>query len=319
MNSRYTVLMRRTLLLLVACCSFPTTFASAALLYVDPGATAYGVGDTFIANVRVDNEGECINAAQVELMYPTKSLRAVDFSRGDSIFTLWTEEPNIDTDTGRVAFSGGVPGGYCGRVQGDPSLSNSIGKVVFTVLDATEVKADIIVTNATRVYLHDGLGTEASFRTQNATIGLVSGPTLADNQWLTKVRADTIPPDAFTIEIQSTRGVFGGRYYAVFSTVDKQSGLDHYEIFERGAWQQTQSPHKLYDQSISDIQIRAIDKAGNIRLGDYVPGSAPPRLGLEIDFTSVVLALLALIVVGGTYIVFERKKHENNIPSTPQA
>ena len=297
---------------------FPRSFSHAALLYVDPGAQTYGVGDTFIASVRVDNEGECVNAALVEIIYPTKSLRAVDFSRGDSLFSLWTEEPSIDTESGRVTFSGGVPGGYCGRIQGDPSLSNVIGKIVFTVIEATEVKADIIVTDTTRVYLHDGLGTEASLRTQGAKIGLSPEPTLTNNEWLAEVKDDTVPPDSFTIEIQSTRGVFGGRYYAVFSTVDKQSGLSHYEIFERGAWQETRSPHKLYDQSLSDVQIRAIDKAGNVRMGEYVPGSAPPRLGLELDFASVALALLALLAVGGIFIVFERR-HGRGTPPPPQA
>lgn len=294
-----------------------STPAHAALLYIDPGATSYGVGDTFIANIRVDNEGECINAGLVEIIYPTKSLRAVDFSRGDSIFSLWTDEPAIDTAAGRVTFSGGIPGGYCGRIQGDPSLSNVVGKIVFTVIDASQVKADIIVTDATKVYLHDGLGTEASLTIQGATIGLSAQPTLPANEWLSEVRDDTIPPDSFTIQIESTRGVFGGRYYAVFSTVDKQSGLSHYEIFERGAWIETRSPHKLYDQSLSDIQIRAIDKAGNVRMGEYVPGSAPPRIGLELDFTSVALALLALIVVGGAFVMFERRK--NSSISPPQA
>ncbi len=300
-----------------AFCLLPFAFANAALLYIDPGAQAYGVGDTFMVNIRVDNEGECINAANVEVIYPTKSLRAVDFSRGDSLFSLWTEEPRIDTEAGRVTFSGGIPGGYCGRIQGDPSLSNIIGKIVFSVIDASQVKADIIVTDATKVYLHDGFGTEAPLTIQGVTLGLSPQPTLPANEWLTEVRDDTIPPDSFIIQIESTRGVFGGRYYAVFSTVDKQSGLSHYEIFERGAWIETRSPHKLYDQSLSDIQIRAIDKAGNIRLGEYVPGSAPPRLGLELDFTSVALALLALVVVGGAFVMFERRKNSATIP--PQA
>ncbi len=307
----------RVLSVTSAFCLLPFAFANAALLYIDPGAQTYGIGDTFIASVRIDNEGECINAALVEIIYPTKSLRAVDFSRGDSLFSLWTEEPAIDTEAGRITFSGGVPGGYCGRIQGDPSLSNVIGKVVFTVIDAVEKKADIIVTDTTKVYLHDGLGTEASLKLQNATIGLGAESTLPANEWLTEVRDDTVPPDSFTIQIESTRGVFGGRYYAVFSTVDKQSGLSHYEIFERGAWVQTRSPHKLYDQSLSDIQIRAIDKAGNIRLGEYVPGSAPARVGLELDFASVALALLALAIVGGAFVMFERRKSSPTIP--PQA
>lgn len=314
--------MQRVFILFAVCCLLPTAYTHAALLYVDPGAQTYGVGDTFIAHVRVDNEGECVNAASVEIIYPTKSLRAVDFSRGDSLFSLWTEEPVIDTDVGRVTFSGGIPGGYCGRVQGDPSLSNIIGKIVFTVIDAEEKKVDILFTDETKVYLHDGLGTVASLTKQGATLSLSTEPTLPANEWLTEVRDDTVPPDAFAIQIESTRGVFGGRYYAVFSTVDKQSGLSHYEIFERGAWIQTRSPHKLYDQSLSDIQIRAVDKAGNIRVGEYTQGSAPPRVGFEWDLASVLIALIILIVVGVTLVFFERRKYttpsiKSSLPPQP--
>lgn len=306
--------MRNVLFLTLLSCLVPSAFASAALLYIDPGVQSYGVGDTFVADVRVDNEDECVNAASVEIIYPTRSLRAVDFSRGDSIFTLWTEDPTIDTEAGRVTFSGGVPGGYCGRIQGDPALSNIVGKIVFTVIDATAKKADIIAMDTTRVYLHDGLGTEASLRLQSATIGLLDDPTLSGNEWLSEVKDDRTPPDAFTIDVESTRGVFGGRYYAVFSTVDKQSGLSHYEVFERGAWVQTRSPHRLYDQSLSNIQIRAIDKAGNVRMGEYVPGSAPMRVGLDLDFSSVALAFFALAVIGGVFVWFERRHNSATAP-----
>ena len=75
--------------------------AHAASLSFDPATTTYGPGDTFIETVRVDNGPDCINAINVEIAYPTDTLRAVDFSRGDSILSLWAVEPKIDTDRGR--------------------------------------------------------------------------------------------------------------------------------------------------------------------------------------------------------------------------
>src|SRR6185369_401021 len=122
----------KTLLLAFLLSASPAS-ASAASLYLDPGSGTYGPGDTFILNVRLNNEGECINAANVVLTYPTASLRAADFSKGGSILSLWVIEPQIDTKAGTVTFAGGIPGGYCGRIAGDPSLTNVIGKVVFTV------------------------------------------------------------------------------------------------------------------------------------------------------------------------------------------
>ncbi len=295
----------------------PFTFTHAALLYLDPGTATYGVGDTFFMNVRVDNEGECINAATVDIRYPTQSLRAVDFSRGDSIFSLWAEEPTIDTENGHVHFAGGIPGGYCGRAQGDPSLSNIVGKIVFTVIDASALKAEVSFSADSSVYLNDGFGTESSLHTSGSSLTLQTTPTLSENEWLSEVREDTTPPDSFDVIIESTRGVFGGRYYAVFSTVDKQSGLSHFEILERGVWTEAKSPHSLVDQSLADVQIRALDKAGNTRLGTFTPGIAPPRQGIAWDLPSILVALLALIVVAGVIVYLERRKHVSDaLPPT---
>src|ERR1043166_3587861 len=92
-SARYTIYMyirHLALALLIAAAPFS---ASAASIYLDPDKGTYGPGDTFIVNVRLNTDGECINAANVELVYPAKSLRAVDFSKGGSIFSLWVTEP----------------------------------------------------------------------------------------------------------------------------------------------------------------------------------------------------------------------------------
>lgn len=285
-------------------------FTYAATLSIDTDNATYGLSDTFIATVRLDNEDECVNAAHVELSYPTDTLRAVDFSRGSSIFTLWVEEPTIDPEKGTVLFSGGVPGGYCGRIPGDPVLSNVLGKVVFTVIDSAKDDATIALASGSSVYLNDGRGTEAALGRSSKTLNIVDTPTLSENPWLSEVQADIIPPDAFTVHIESTRGVFGGRYYLVFSTVDKQSGLDHFELFERGSWRQVTSPYQLKDQFLPEtIQLRAIDKAGNERLGEYNKNDAPPRQFSIWSAIPIILLLvlgiigtLALLGLAGRYV-----------------
>lgn len=276
--------------------------ANAATLSIDTPKTSYGRGDTFIATVRLDNDNECVNAAQVEIDYPTNLLRAVDFSRGDSIFSLWVGDPQIDTEKGTVTFSGGVPGGYCGRIAGDPAQSNIIGEIVFTVVgNDAENKAAVNLAASSRVYLHDGLGTPAPLNLKGVTLSLMPVPTQDSNPWLAQVGDDATPPESFAVQVESTRDVFGGKYYAVFSTVDKQSGLDHYEIFEDGVWNRVSSPHVLKDQTLnSGVMIRAIDKAGNIRLGDYDAKSVPPRQYSFAEMFSFYLllgiAVLAIII-----------------------
>jgi hypothetical protein len=295
--------------------------ADAALMYIDPPQGQYGRGDTFMLSVRLEPEDECVNAAHVEVAYPKETLRAVDFSRGDSIFSLWVEEPKIDLERGVVTFSGGIPGGYCGRIKGDPVLTNVLGKIVFTAINTDESEARVALTESSVAYLNDGGGTLAPLSRAEALFQLATTAQTSGNPWLTEVGEDAIPPEAFTIEIQSTRDVFDGHYYAVFSTLDKQSGIDHYEIFEKDVWKPVTSPHRLYDQSLrSGVQIKAIDKAGNERFGEYVEGSAPPRLAWPVAEYALI-ALFICAVIGWFVFGFHRRKPEavETPPSEPQA
>lgn len=311
-KKRYTMDMLRARgpAILVILCTLVPAFASAATLYLDPATGTYGPGDTFLVNVRLDtDDSQCINAAHVEVDYPTATLRAVDFGRGSSIFSLWISDPQINTASGTVAFDGGVPGGYCGRIPGDPAISNILGTVVFTVVGSSTKTASIGFSPDSLLYQNDGLGTVVTPSLKDATITISPTPVLGgNNPWIAEVSADTIPPEPFVVHVESTRGVFDGKYYIVFSTVDKQSGLDHYEIYEDGAWNRVTSPYVLKDQSLkSGIQVRAIDKAGNIRMGTYTPGSAPPRQYSLDDFL-VPLGVLLLIVIGLAMSIFLHHK-----------
>lgn len=291
----------------IACLPVPVL---AATVYVSPTEGTYGLSDTFIADVRIDNQNECVNAVHVELHYPTDTLRAVDFSKGNSILSLWIEEPKIDTDKGVVTFSGGIPGGYCGRIPGDPVLSNVLGKIVFSVIGAESNRATVSIAEPTAVYRNDGEGTRVDVTRQNGIFAIKSTPLSGTNPWLAQVGDDKLPPEEFVITVESTRGVFDGNYYAVFSTEDKQSGLDHYEIFERGNWKQVTSPHELKDQHlVGGIQIKAIDKAGNERLGTYVEGSAAPRVPKESDFMPLMMFVGALLILG--FIMWYRDRRKN--------
>ncbi len=284
--------------------------ASAASLSLDPATGTYGPGDTFIETIRIDNDGDCINAANVALTYPKDTLRAVDFSRGDSILSLWAVEPRIDTAQGTVVFAGGIPGGYCGRIAGDAALSNVLGEVIFTVIGAAAKTAAIHFSPASAVYLNDGAGTLAKLTTHDDTVAIAPTAQLSNNQWLSDVANDHTPPQPFVIQVESTSGVFGGRYYIVFSTTDKESGLDHYEIFENGAWRHVASPYLLKNQSllgVGDIQVRAIDKAGNIRMGTYSPALTPKRQLSFTDFIPFVIVTLVSLLIGISWYLEHRK------------
>ena len=295
----YTIAMQRASrfapILLTALLPFS---ANAATLSLDPAAASYGPGDTFIASVRITPGEECMNAAQVEIAYPPSELRAVDVARGNSILSLWVGDPKIDNTAGRISFSGGIPAGYCGHIPGDPAQSNILGQVVFTVLktDASSAAVHILPTSA--VYLNDGRGTKDAVAVHDAAYTLRASPTQSSNPWVDELLADTTPPEPFTVQVESTKDVFGGAYFAVFSTVDKQSGMDHYEILENGVWGKVTSPHVLADQTIhSPIQVKAIDKAGNVRIGTYNASVTPPRAaGSALPNVLFILGLICVLL-----------------------
>lgn len=275
---------------------------SAAALTLDPEEATLGPGDSILVTVRLDPdlEGECINAVTGVVSFPPGTIDAVAFSKGESLLTLWVEEPIIDREKGLVRFSGGIPGGYCGRVLGDPGLTNIIGKIVFAVpgftvgAPAPKQTADIVFASGTEVLLNDGAGTPALLTFKNASFVRAETAQRTQNDWLDAVRADTTPPDPFTVEIHRDADVLEGKYFAVFSTIDKQSGIHHFEVLEESpkryslfgsnpqdAYVPVTSPYVLKDQARGGkLFVRAVDQAGNKREAVVLPDASA---SIDID------------------------------------
>jgi uncharacterized protein YccT (UPF0319 family) len=97
---------------------------------------------------------------------------------------------------------------------------------------------------------------------------------------------DTVPPEAFTPVADATGWSNNNKPTITFSTTDATSGIDHYEIaVGDGNWKTSVvSPYQFAD-ALADgeliIQVKAVDKAGNITIGkvkvsiDTVPPGAP--------------------------------------------
>ena len=309
---------RYALRVLFALIFLSPSVALGASVSLDPASGSYGPGDTFIVAIRLNTDATCINAGQVELVFPKDILRAVDVSRGESIFSLWVQEPLINNDSGTIVFSGGTPGGYCGKIDGDPQNSDVLADVVFTVLKSAATSASLSLGTSTEMFLNDGHGTVAPLSVQGATFTIRSTAALSSNAWLEQVQSDTTPPEPFTISVESDPSVFGGAYFAVFSTTDKQSGIDHYEILENGFWQRATNPHKLMDQTIQNpIEIKAFDKAGNTRLSVYNSPATLSHSSRITDFSMIVVPFMVLVLLLAIrwFIVERRRTSDVSTPS----
>ena len=63
---------------------------------MDPSLTHAYRADSVAVSIRLDTEdGECINTVDAIVKYDP-NITAVDVSRGDSILSLWVEDPKID-------------------------------------------------------------------------------------------------------------------------------------------------------------------------------------------------------------------------------
>ncbi len=309
----------------------------AASLYIDPISSSVLKGDTVTVAVRLDtDEGECVNTVDAVLSY-SSSIQAIDVSRGQSILSLWVEEPTIKESEHTITFAGGIPNGYCGRIPGDPSLTNIVAELVFRSPGfsvgggGNNQQALVNFEPATRVLLNDGTGEDAPLRTIGGSIDLLQQVgTSTTDEWRDVVADDAIPPQPFSIELVQNPEVFEGAYYVVFNTTDKQSGIDHYEAIEESRadlytfrwgrvdapWVEVKSPYVLNDQSLrSVIRVRAIDKAGNERITVLIPDDSVRSMDAALVFVAIGigLALLVIVLASLGFLLYRRRKQKSSL------
>jgi hypothetical protein len=284
---------------------FTPLFVEGAILYLEPSSGQYYRGDVFIVEARIDTEGECINAVKVDLSFPKEILEVLDFSQGNSILTLWVKEPTFsvvpcgknNVSCGLVSFIGGIPGGYCGALPGELGKPNLLGRIIFRAIHETEAKLEFL--ESSQILLNDGFGTPAKLITKGAIFTILPEKLeTPKEEWKEELEKDNIPPEPFEIEIHRDPAIFEGKYFIAFSTTDKESGIDHYEVKEgKRDWRKAESPYLLEDQSLkSIIKVRAVDKAGNERIAEYIP---PKKITWKD-----ILPWIILIIVGIGIIIW---------------
>lgn len=124
---------------------------------------------------------------------------------------------------------------------------------------------------------------------------------------------DATPPEEFTPEVSQDSTVFEGKYFLSFSTTDKTSGVDHYEILEtrnqkieNGTWKVGGSPYLLGDQSLqSKILVKAVDKAGNERIAEILP--------LKKSFPYWIIILISIGIGVIWWLIRAMKRKAKNV------
>ncbi len=316
--------------------------SQAATIYLESDSQEYHIGDEFRVDIMVDKVGECFNTAEIEIDFPKDILNFINFSDGESLLSLWLEKPNSDNiqeinKLGRLKFTGGIPGGYCGKIPGDPGVSNKLGAIFFKAKNVAEGVEISIDNQNSKILLNDGQGSFDNLKVKNLKLDILEASSTSKNEWKELLKKDKIPPEPFVVELRQNPNMFDGAYYIIFSTTDKQSGIDHYEVLEikleeqlgikpkrsfwdivlgrkkkTPKWEKVESiPYKLKDQSLeSIIKVKAVDKAGNERVVEYVPPAdkRPPKHSPFIDFKLSFLLIIGAVVLILVVVLLERKQ-----------
>ena len=314
---------------------FNFSFAARTFFETDNGNVQ--VGDTFETNFFIDTEGQGINAIEGTIIFPQKIVSLKEINDGNSIINFWIKRPAFKD--GEISFSGIIPGGYS-------SKKGLILTLVFQSLSIGEGQAQVKNIN---ILANDGSGTpvvqpvlssetiqvsKASARepTSSALVNMDGSPASSTSPIISVPNSvtakpasalepakpaeikDTVPPEIFEPKVVSDSNMFDGKYFLVFATQDKGSGIDHYQVLEKktanilgcdltlwqSGWITAENPYLLKDQSLgSSIQMKAVDKAGNER--NETISAKNPINWYEIWWVWVAIAVVLTIFVLAVY------------------
>ena len=235
----------------------------AATVALTSATTTVHVGEVVSVSIIVDTELQSVNAFESVVTFPSEVLEFVSSDTSHSALSLWIESPTIQNGHD-IHFSGIAPGGF---TESDAHILTLLFKVIHTGQAA-------ITLSHTKNLLNDGAGTAATVTERNLHLTVSEGvavpfvPSIDDEL-----------PEPFTPLLVTDPDLYDNADTLVFSTTDKGSGIDHYEIKEGlfGRYMRAASPYHIRDTSRTQtISVKAIDRNGNERIELFYPQNWRP-------------------------------------------
>jgi len=261
---------------------------SAAEIFFGVQNQTIGLGKLFEVGVFIDTEDEPINTMAGKIKFSSEFLELKEIRRGGSAVNFWVERPA--TKEGEVVFSGITPGGYVGQ-------SGYLFSLIFETKKAGET---VVAAAEEQMFLNDGKGSKTIVKQAPLSLQIEEGASTGEFS----LPRDSQPPEPFELTIAQDPKIFGGKYFLVFATQDKDSGTDRYEAQESiskepkaGKWVKAESPYVLKDQRLkSYIFVKAVDGAGNERISKLEPPH--PLLWYEKYLIWGTIILLIIFGIG---------------------
>jgi len=276
---------------------FSFSLVEAAKLGLTSEIQEIGLSQQFQVDLVLDTENEEINAVEGKVIFPGDLLELKEIRDGNSIVNFWIERPKVE-QTGIIGFSGIIPGGYVGKK----------GLIFSAIFQSKNEGEGIIEIREAKTLLNDGKGTEASLSNSNFQLSILKQPSIPQIP-IPEIK-DTDLPEDFKPEAARNLNIFEDRWFLVFATQDKGSGIDRYEVLENRKqkienreWIKADSPYLLKDQELkSYIYVKAVDKAGNERIATLSPQN--PLKWYENYFVLFIIIISMIFV----YLILRRVK-----------
>lgn len=285
-NSKFQILYFIFVLFIVSFALMPT-LASAAEIYFKAKTTNIISGQQFQIDVLMNTENKAINAIEGKILFPGDLLELKEIQDGNSIINFWIERPlALDKTGAEIVFSGITPGGYIGEK----------GLIFSAVFQTKKQGRGVIEIHDAKSLLNDGKGTETSLKISNFQFS-ISEQIPNFNFQIPDSKIDIDPPELFIPKIASDPALFNEKWFLVFATQDKGSGIDYYEVREgRGKFIRAESPYLLQNQDLNKkITVKAIDKSGNERIA-VLPALHPSPWYKNYSILIILIIIVAYII-----------------------
>lgn len=131
----------------------------AATIYILPAQKNLSLDEEFNIDIKVNSEGESINATQATINWPADILQFVEVEKTGSVFNFWVDEPSLSSTEESISFIGGTSKGITGAAL-------QILRIKFKTLSAGT--AAVTITD-TAITASDGQGTNVLSKISGAS------------------------------------------------------------------------------------------------------------------------------------------------------
>lgn len=247
------------------------------------------------------HSGAPVNALEGALLIPAGA-EIIDITDASSPVQFWIERPHLSDTKDKITFAGIIPGGF----SGEAALFH-----FHTKADPTKFTID---KSAMRILLNDGAGT-------TDPIKVTAERSLPAQFLLHNIGEDKVAPHPFTPERALLPTENGDAESLVFTAHDDESGVVRYEIAyslvaidpndPTLVWESTNNPSLIQStQSNKFIYVKAIDRAGNVRIAEVPPSLHTSGLLVHsILFFFAILSIVCAFVYGVWFFLGRRAKH----------